>query len=136
MAITTPVGGSVVKQAATTNLTVPVAQWTGNWQGRPADVTMTDGGGFTSYRAFVIDPRWNFTIYQDDGDAAIAGGITQGQIITLAFKLGGIGTADVLVNTTVLGIDRVLNANGDPIGVTFNGAGGTLTLNTTVPAAT
>lgn len=133
MAFTTPVGGSVTKSSGT-NVTVPVAQWTGNWQGRPAEVTQTDNGGGTSYRVFVTDPKWSFTLYLDDTDAAPAAGFTIGAILDVAFKLGGLATADVLLNTTVFGIDRVLNANGDPIGVTVNGGGGALTLNTTIPS--
>lgn len=126
MALVTPVGGHVYNGA----VAVPVNQWSGNWQGRLVEVTQTDGAGGTVYAAFVVDPDWSFTLFLDDADAAVAAGFVIGTKLALVkFKLGGLSTFDKVANTTVGGISRVLNANGDPIGVTVSGKGGTLTLN-------
>lgn len=121
----TPVGGSVVCGI----VTVPVGQWEGNWEGRMAETTLTDNGGFTSYRVFVIDPEWSFTLFYDTTDAAVAAGFVIGSVVSVKFVLGGVGLADALVGTTVGGIRRVLDAKGEtPIGVTIHGKGGVLTL--------
>lgn len=122
----TPVGGHV----KVGSITVPVGQWEGNWEGRLAETTHTDGAGFTSYRVFVIDPEWSFTMMYDSTDAALAAGLTIGTVVPLLkFLLGGGGSCDSLVNTTVGGVRRVLDAKGEtPIGVTVHGKGGVLTL--------
>jgi len=121
----TPVGGHV----GIGTVTIPVGQWEGNWEGRMAETTLTDSGGFTSYRVFVIDAEWSFTLFYDTTDAAIAAGFVQGSIVTVKFLLGGSGLADIMTGTTVAGIRRVLDAKGEtPIGVTIHGKGGVLTL--------
>ena len=126
MALVTPVGGHAYNGA----LPVPVNQWRGNWQGRGVEVTQTDAGGGTVYAVFVVDPEWSFTLFLDDTDAAIAAGFVIGTKLALVkFKLGGLSTFDKVANTTVVSTERVLNANGDPIGVTITGKGGTLLLN-------
>lgn len=124
----TPVGGSLVVGVTT----VPVGMWEGNWEGRAAEVTHTDGAGATSYRAFVIDAEWSFTMMYDTTDAAVAAGLTVGAIVTIKFLLGGGGKCDLVTNTTVLGIRRILDAKGEtPIGVTIHGKGGVVTVGTT-----
>lgn len=126
----TPVGGHVI---VGTLVTLPIGSWEGNWEGRAAEVTHTDGGGATFYRVFVVDAEWSFTIMYDTTDAAVAAGLIPGAIATLRFLLGGGGKCDTLVGTTVLGMRRVLDAKGEtPIGVTVHGKGGALTLGASV----
>lgn len=125
--LVSPVGGHVYNGV----VSVPVAQWEGNWQGRRVETTMTDGGGGTRYKAFVQDPEWSFNLYLDDTDAAVAAGFTVGtELAQVSFGLGALNAYDVVTNTTVLGVRRILNANGEPIGVTVTGAGGTVQLST------
>jgi hypothetical protein len=126
LTLISPVGGHVYND----QVSVPVAQWEGNWQTRRVEVTMTDDLGGTRYRGFVQDPEWSFTLYLNDTDAAVAAGFTIGtELATVKFKLGASSGYDIVSRTEVLGVRRVLNANGEPIGVTVTGAGGTVALN-------
>jgi hypothetical protein len=94
-----------------------------------AEVTQTDGAGATSYRVFVIDPNWSFTLMYDTTDAAIVAGFVQGAVVSVKFLLGGGAFADQVVGTTVGAVRRVLDAKGEnPIGVTITGRGGVLTM--------
>lgn len=125
----TPVGGDIGIGV----IGIPVGQWEGNWEGRMAEVTQTDGAGATSYRVFVIDPEWSFTLFYDTTDAAVAAGLIAGAVVDLNFLLGGSGLADRLEGTTVGGVRRVLDSKGEtPIGVTIHGKGGSLALGVSV----
>ena len=132
MSIVSPVGGHVYNAT----VSVPVGRWTGNWQGRPAETTTTDGAGGTSYAVFVNDPQWEFTLPLDSSDAAVAAGFVNGMVLSnLALKLGNLSKCDLVQGTTVFGIRRELDASGQtPIAVTVTGGGGIITLNTNLPA--
>ena len=123
-----PVGGHVLNSG----LAVPVGQWTGDWQGRPAEATQSDMGGFTGYRVNLVDPKWTFTLLLDDADMAVAAGFVPSMVLArVAFKLGALTRADVCEWTTVFGIQRNCNPmTGEIVSVTVNGGGGILTLDT------
>lgn len=131
LSYTSPVGGHVYTNA----VAIPVGQWDGNWTGRPADVTQTDGGGGSSYRGFVQDPEWSFMIFLDDASFSLMTAAAFGtQMVPLAFRYGAGNKCSIVTGSMSLGPHMVLNANGDPIGVTVAGKGGTVLHNQNLPS--
>ena len=118
-----------------TTVAVPVGRWSGNWRSRLGEVTKSDSGGGTRFKAVVQDNQWSFECPRDDVAFPEAAGLTQGaDVATLIFKLGAGDKADILSNTTVEDVSPTCDNQGDVVRVTVSGKGGTLAPNQTIPS--